>query len=177
MLEILRRRRSVRRFQPRPLEPGVIAELEEVLLRSPSSRNLRPWEFVLVDDPALLDRLSQSKEHGSGFVRGAAMAVVICGLPEVSDVWVEDCSIASILVQLYAETVPGMGSCWVQIRNRKHDPSTSSQEFVRSVLGLAGDRSVESIIALGYEAERGDPIAVEELPGGKVRRNAEGSPQ
>jgi nitroreductase len=105
------------------------------------------------------------------------MAVVICGLPEVSDVWVEDCSIASILVQLYAETVPGMGSCWVQIRNRKHDPSTSSQEFVRSVLGLAGDRSVESIIALGYEAERGDPIAVEELPGGKVRRNAEGSPQ
>ena len=44
------------------------------------------------------------------------MAVVVMADPLASDVWIEDASIASIMIQLQAEI--GVGSCWIQVRER-----------------------------------------------------------
>jgi nitroreductase len=162
MLDLLRKRRSVRSFEDRPLPPEMIAEFEEVLLRSPSSRNFRPWQFVLVDDPGLIARLAKAKAHGSGFLSGAPMAIVICGLPEESDVWIEDCSIASTLVQMHAESIPGLGSCWIQI---------TADAYVKKILNLPANWAVESIIAVGYETSRPEPIPEDHLVREKIHRN------
>ena len=148
-IDLLRSRRSIRRFKDRPVEAEKIELLVEAALRSPSSRGLNPWEFVVVTDPDLITRLSQAKPHGSSFLRYAPLAVVVCADPGTSDVWVEDASIASVIIHLAARDL-GLGSCWIQIRLREHGAEMSAQEYVAGVLGLRPGLAVESILAVGY---------------------------
>ena len=155
-LELLRRRRSIRAFTPRPVEPSLLEALQEALLRSPTSRGLNPWHFILVTDRIVLDQLSKSKKAGSSFLRSAPAAVVVCGDESVSDVWVEDCSIAAITMQYQLEEL-GLGSCWIQIRNRQSGDERSSDQFVRELLGLPPTVRAASIIAFGYPDEAPEP--------------------
>ena len=90
VLELLRRRRSIRKFRAAAVQPEKIEALKEAVLRAPSSRGRNPWEFVFVTDPALLEGISEAREHGTSFVRGASLAVVVAADPEKCDVWVED---------------------------------------------------------------------------------------
>ena len=152
-IDLLRTRRSIRRFQEQPVEQEKIDILIEAMLRSPSSRGLNPWEFVVVTDKDTLVRLSQAKPHGAAFLKNAPLAIVVCADPTKCDVWVEDCSIASILLHLTASDL-GLGSCWVQIRLREHDAGQMAQDHVAEILGLPAGLVVESIIAIGYPAEQ-----------------------
>ncbi len=170
MIELLRKRYSVRKYTNQPIPTDKIDILKESLLRSPTSRNFRPWRFIFVDDKVLLGELAKSKMSGSALIKGAALGVVICGDESISDVWIEDCSIASILLQMSAQSI-GLGSCWVQIRNRHTAQGTSSQEYVRKVLAIPENISVESIIAIGYPAEKKEPAKLENLPADRFHHN------
>ena len=158
MLELLRQRRSIRKFKPQAVEPDKIELLAEALLRSPTSRNRQPWEFVVVDNPDLLLQLKTAKTHGTSFFATAPLAIVIAADPQQSDVWVEDCSVAAIIVQLAAEQL-GLKSCWAQLRLRPHDEGQSASEFVRKLVGLPEGMEVPMVIAIGYpdEEKAGQP--------------------
>ncbi len=171
MIELLRKRRSIRKYTDKAIEPEKIEILKEAVLRSPSSRNFDPWEFIFVDDRKLLKQLSLCKPHGAGFLKGAALGIVICADEQKSDVWVEDCSIASILVQMVAQSI-GLGSCWIQIRNRMFDEDTTSEDYIKDLLNMPGHMKIESIIAIGYPAEKREPVPQENLKYEKVRVNS-----
>ena len=151
-VDLLRTRRSVRQFHDKPVEQEKVDLLIESMLRSPSSRDFNPWEFVVVRDHQTIEALAQSKTHGSSFLKNAPLAIVVCGDPAKSDVWIEDCSIASLIVHL-AATDLGLGSCWIQLRLRQHDAETTSEEYVKKLLGLDGNMLVEAVIAIGYGKE------------------------
>ena len=151
-IDLLRTRRSIRKFQDQPVEKEKIDLLLEAVLRSPSSRGLRPWEFVVVTDPKLIAGLARAKPHGAAFLKDAPLAVVVCANSEKSDVWIEDASVASLILHL-AATDLGLGSCWIQIRRREHDRQQTAQEYVAELLGLGQGVVVEAIIAIGYSAE------------------------
>jgi nitroreductase len=170
MINLLRTRRSVRKYEPGSIEDDKIEILQEALLRSPTSRNFRPWEFIFVVDRDLLLLLSQAKPHGAGFLKGAALGIVVCGDESRSDVWVEDCSIASILVQMTAQSL-GLGSCWIQIRKRTHAQGMTSEAYIQQLLGLPENLKVESIISIGYPAEKKEAIPKEKLETQKIRIN------
>jgi len=169
LLAILRRRRSIRRYQDKAIPPEVLNILTESLLRSPSSREIRPWSFVLVEDKALLGQLSRAKPHGADFLRDAALGIVICGDSNRSDVWVEDCSIAAVIAHLTAASL-GLGSCWIQIRQREHDASLSAEAYVQRRLDLPAHIRVLAIIAVGYPAEEKSGIPFEDLPTDRFTR-------
>lgn len=152
LLELLRNRRSIRCFEERPVEQEKVDILIEAMLRSPSSRSLNPWEFVVVTEKETLAGLALAKPHGASFVKNAPLAIVVCADPTRCDVWVEDCSIAALLLHL-AATELGLGSCWVQIRLREHDADRTAQDYVADLLGLKAGMVVEAIIAIGYPAE------------------------
>ena len=88
MIELLRKRRSIREFTAEVISPETIQTLIEAALRAPSSRGKNPWEFILVDDPQILDKLSKSKQHGSDFLKNAPLAIVVCADSTKSDVWI-----------------------------------------------------------------------------------------
>lgn len=170
MLDLLRRRRSIRKFKADRLPPDAVATLSEALLRSPSSRGINPWVFVLVDDPNTLEKLSRAKQHGSEFLKGAPFAVVVCADTTASDVWIEDCSIAAIILQLESVSL-GLGSCWAQIRCRQHTRERTAESYIRELLGLPDHIAVECVIGIGYPAENKRPVAASTLEQGKIRIN------
>ena len=151
-IDLLRTRRSVRKFAGKPIEQDKLDQLIEAILRSPSSRGLNPWEFVVVRDPQTLSDLAVAKPHGASFIKNAPLAIVVCGDAGKSDVWVEDCSIAALICHLTAADL-GLGSCWVQLRMRDHDAQTTSDQYVKKLLGLPDNLMVEAVIAIGYPAE------------------------
>jgi nitroreductase len=167
MLDIVRKRRSIRKYKDKPIEPALIEQLKEAAVRSPTSRNFRPWRFFFISDRAKLEALSRAKPSGSSFLEGAALGVVVCADETESDVWIEDCSIASIILQLTGQSL-GLGSCWIQIRKRMHDDTTTSEEYVKEVLGLSEHIKVESIIAFGYPDEEKPPIPKAQLEYNKI---------
>ncbi len=167
MFDILRIRRSIRKYLDKEIEPETIDLLKEAALRSPTSRDIKPWQFLFITDRELLRRLSKAKEHGSSFLSGARLGVVVCADENESDVWVEDCSIASIILQLAGQSL-GLGSCWIQIRNRMYSDRLTSEDYVRDVLGLSKKMRVESMISFGYPDEDKPPVPKENLDFDKV---------
>ncbi len=152
LLDLLRKRRSIRQFMDKPVEDQLVEQLIEAALRSPSSRSLNPWEFIVVDDKETLEALSKAKPHGCALLKNAPLAIVVCGDPQRCDVWVEDCSISTLLLHL-AATDLGLGSCWVQIRMRENESGISASSYVSNLLGIRDGLEVEAIMAIGYPAE------------------------
>ncbi|MCJ7663176.1 MAG: nitroreductase family protein [Desulfobacterales bacterium] len=175
VISLIQKRRSIRRFLKKPVEAEKIDLLIEAALRAPSSRGLNPWEFIVVTDHDLLEKLSRAKQHGSAFLKNAPLGIVVCADPEKSDVWVEDASIASIFIHLAAESL-GLGSCWIQIRERIHNGKKGAQEYVAETLNIPAKMRVESIIAVGYPDETLPPHGKEELLYEKVHWDIYGRP-
>lgn len=163
LLETLHSRRSIRQFTNTPISQTQIDHLKEVALRAPTSRGLNPWRFAFVTNPVLLSKLAQAKTNGSAFLDNCKLAVVISADTSCSDVWIEDCSIAAICLQL-AATDLGLGSCWAQIRLRPHDDNSSASEFVQSLLDMPDNRAVVSIIGIGHPNEKKEPHNKNDLP-------------
>ena len=161
-LELLKNRRSCRRFTDEPVSQESVANIMRAALMSPSGHRINPWEFVLVENKETLRQLSVSKAAGAQLLEGAAMAVVVIADTDKTDVWVEDCSIATILMQLAAEE-EGLGSCWVQIRLRKDADGGSSEENVRALLGLPANYAVLSIVAIGHKERESKPFDEEKM--------------
>lgn len=170
MIELLRARRSIRQYANVPIEPEKVELLKEAALRSPSSRNIDPWEFIFVDDREILAKLAGCKPHGAEFLEHAALGIVVCGDSNESDTWVEDCSIASILVQMTAHSLR-LGSCWVQVRSRMFDDQTASERYVQDLLRIPEHIKVQCIIAIGYPGEQREPLPAERLKYWKIRAN------
>lgn len=121
------------------------------------------WKFWFVQDSELLHQLSHSKNSGSAPVGKAPLAIVIGADESQTDVWIEDCSIAAILLQLTAQSC-NLGSCWIQIRNRQCAEG-DSESYVKKVLGItAPTLRIEALISLGYPAEERPPVSFEDLP-------------
>ena len=172
-LSLVEKRRSIRRYEDKPVEPEKVERLIEAALRAPSSRGFNPWEFVVVTDGVLLEKLSKSKPHGASFLKDAPLGIVVCADPEKCDVWIEDASIASIYIHLAAESME-LGSCWIQIRKRMHDQTKTAEQYIRELLNIPQNFNVESMIAIGYPAEKKSPHPKEDLQYEKVYYNVYG---
>ncbi|MBR4936219.1 MAG: nitroreductase family protein, partial [Bacteroidaceae bacterium] len=88
-VDLLRSRRSIRKYATEPLDPEMVVQLMEAALLAPSSKGKRPCEFILVDDKQKLVALSECKNFGAAMLREASLGIVVCGRMDVSDVWIE----------------------------------------------------------------------------------------
>ena len=160
---LLIQRRSIRKYTDDLLQPEETEMILKAALLSPTSKNAHSWQFVVVEDKEMLQKLAHCKPHGSIFVADCALAVVVLGNPLVSDVWVEDASIASFAMQLQAEDM-GIGSCWVQVRERDLDENIAAADYVRDALEIPMPYEVLSIIALGKKQKERRPNDIDNLP-------------
>lgn len=170
MIELLRERRTIRQYSNQPVSPEKTELLKEAVLRSPSSKNINPWEFIFIDDVDTILQLEDCKPHGTKPLQTARLAVVICANENKNDVWIEDCSIAAILLQLTAQSL-GLGSCWVQIRNRMHSDTVSAEKYIQDLLNIPENFRVLNIVTIGYPIEERKGKPYEELQFEKIRTN------
>lgn len=171
--ELIKARRSMRKFTDEELTQEQVVALMKAALMAPTSKRCNAWQFIVVDDKEKLKELSYCKEQASQFIADAALAVVVTADPLASDVWIEDASIASIYLQLQAEDM-GLGSCWVQVRERNSASGISSNEYVHNVLDIPLPLQVLSIIAIGHKGMERKPFDEEHLQWEKIHLNQYG---
>lgn len=165
--KLLQTRRSIRKFQSQEVEQEKVDQILQAALMSPASKRTNPWEFIIVKNSETLQKLAESRPHGSQLLAGAPMAIVVIADTNKSDVWVEDCSIASIIIQLQAHEL-GLGSCWVQVRGRNKDENLTTENVIRDLLEIPSHYSVENVIAIGYPNEEKKPFDSEKLAFNKI---------
>lgn len=170
MLDLLRNRRSCRNFEDRAVEDSKKETLLQAAQLAPTGRDIRPWEFVVVEDKETLKKLGNCRTPKQSFLPETPLAIVVLGDTLKSDTWIEDGSIASIVIQLQAEKLE-LASCWVQIRMRESNQGISSEEYVRKLLGIPEHLAVLSIIAVGYPEERLAPHTLEEVNPKKIHKD------
>ena len=151
--EIIAKRRSVRKFELRPVSREIVTRIVGAALAAPSSRNSRSSHFSVVDDPDLIARMADMRDYGAAFLKGAPMAVVVSGDTSATDLWRENCAIAATLLQL-ACVDEGLASCWVHVDGRprlKDAPGGElAADYLRGLLPLPEGCAPFCVVALGY---------------------------
>ena len=171
--DLIKNRRSTRKFIEKELTQDEVVALMKAALMSPSSKRSNCWQFIIVDDKEMLEHLSHCKEMGASFLKDAAMAIVVLADPLLSDVWIEDAAIATLMIQLQAEDL-GLGSCWIQVRERFTAEGIPSGEFVHAALDIPIQLQVLSIVAVGYKGMERKPFNEEHLQWEKIHLNKYG---
>lgn len=170
MLNLLSTRRSIRQYQPRSVEKEKVDQIVKAALLAPSGRGIYPQKFILVDDKELLEKFGAAREQGSAFLSGAPLAIVVLADSTATNVWIEDACISAAIIQLTAHSL-GLGTCWVQIRERQQSAEKTSEEYLRELLGFPEEYRVECIIGIGYPDEEKPAKTDEDLDFERVRYN------
>ena len=170
MLDLLKTRRSIRKYQAREVEKSKIEVILNSVLLSPTSKGKRPWEFIAITDKELLENLSKCREKSSIFLSEAALGIVVLADPEVSDVWIEDTSIAATIIELTAHSLD-LGCCWIQIRKRFHSDNEKAEDYIKRILNIPDKYNIECIVSIGYPAEEKKAYDKDQLPYNKIHYN------
>lgn len=170
MIDLLRTRRSIRKFTEQPIEPEKLEILKEAIVRAPASKNSNACEFIFVDNAELIHKLALCKPQGAAPLQTAQLAIAVVVDESKTVAWIEDASIAAFVAHLTAHTL-GLGSCWIQIRGREYSEEKTSEAFVCETLHIPEGFRVLSIVAIGYaqRAHEGKPFS--ELNFGKIHQN------
>jgi nitroreductase len=159
LTEILKNRRSVRRFAARSVTRETTEQLLKLALTAPSSKNTRSTRFMVVDDPATLKRISEMRDFGSAFLADAPCAILVAG-DNSTDLWVDNAAISAIILQLAAQEA-GLASCWVHVNGRPqkreepHGPTAT--DHLREFMAIPADWNPLCFIALGYPEDAPKP--------------------
>jgi nitroreductase len=147
-------RRSIRKYQDKPVEKEKLETLIKAAMSAPSANNRKPWEFVVVTDPELIRKVRSALMFGK---YNAPAAIAVCGNtslfknPVSTQFWVQDCSAATENILLAAVTL-GLGTVWLGVH-----PIHNFSKRISKVLGLPAHIKPLNVIYVGYPAEEKPP--------------------
>lgn len=152
--DVLQSRRSIRKYTEEPVSKEEIDLLMHAAMSGPSACNKTPWEFYVVTDEAVLEKLRNASRYSKIY---APLAIVVCGslsraLPsQLAPYWIQDCSAATENI-LLAATDLGLGTVWCGIH-----PQKRAEERVREALGLTEKQIPLNIIYVGHPDQVQEP--------------------
>ena len=168
--DLVQLRRSHRKFTEQEVDADDLKLILRAALFSPTSKNQRGWQFVVVDDKMDIEKLADAKDMYGQFLKDAPIAIVVLGDPIENDCWVEDGSIAAISMQYQAEEL-GLGTCWIQMRGRGLDDGTTADTVIRGILDIPENLSCLCILAVGHWTDERKPQAEDRLKWENVHLN------
>ncbi len=157
--DLILSRRTIRQFLAKPISKIVLEKLVNAARLAPSAANLQPLEFVAVNDPELNKAVFSclrwaayiSPEGNPKPGQEPRAYIVVLVNTKISDKGFERDSGAALENMILAAWEEGIGSCWVISIDRSR---------IHQILGIPEEYKVDSILALGYPAEK--PI-IEEI--------------
>ncbi|NJD76382.1 MAG: hypothetical protein FIB08_04705 [Candidatus Methanoperedens sp.] len=145
LLEIIKKRRSIRHFDGRKIPDDFMQQILEAGRWAPSGVNAQPWRFIVVTGKDTLASLAEKcyyKAFKSRHVGEAGAVVVVCADPGAgSRAYIIDAAIAGTNMTLMATSL-GIGSCWI---------GAFEEQAVRNILYIPPNLTLIALIALGYE--------------------------
>ena len=158
LLELVLKRRSVRRYKTARIDDEIIDEILKVGLAAPTAFGNHDVEFVVVRNSDTIQKVGACKTFGGSQINGADTVIVVMAKTadkHASEFWIEDAALASGYMLLAIEQY-NLGACWVHIRNRKGQRKSSDEE-IRELLGVPDGYTVLNLIALGEKGEIKSP--------------------
>ena len=149
-MEAISTRRSVRSFTSKPIAKEIVEELLRAAMSAPSAGNEQPWQFVVMDDRRMLDRIIDVNPNAK-MCKEAQAAILVCGdtsKEKYPGFWVQDCSAAAQNILLAAHD-KGIGSVWTGVY-----PIEERVEGFRRLLGLPENVVPFCLVPLGYPAKQ-----------------------
>jgi len=149
-LKCLMTRRSVRKYRPGRIPEAKLRKILEAAMNAPSARNQQAWQFVVVGDRDILNRITEVHPY-SQMLKQAGLAIVVCGdiKAEVArGYWVQDCAAATQNILLAAHAL-GLGAVWLGVF-----PREERVRGVQRILKLPRHVIPLSIVSLGFPAEK-----------------------
>lgn len=150
--ELIKKRRSIRKFRQEKIPLDTLISLIDVSRLSPSAANLQPWEFIVINEKNLCEEIFftlswagyiSPKRTPSEGERPVAYIAIIINKTINKDNYEHDCGAAAQNIMLSA-LEEGIGSCWLGAINR---------EKIREILKLPKEYIIDTVIALGYPLE------------------------
>lgn len=158
MMQAISARRSVRKYEPRPVEEEKLSLCLEAARLAPSACNSQPWKYVAVTEPAVLASLGEGAFSGvysvTGFAKKAPALVAVVSEKSGIPAWLGgkfrslpfylvDIGISVQNFVLVAQE-QGLGTCIL---------GWFDEEQAAKALGVPSGRKVELLISVGYPAE------------------------
>lgn len=148
-------RKSIRRFEAAPISGEDMHTILNAGMSGPSCVNARDWQFIVVEDREMLNRIADANGRPAEPLRGAAAGILICGdlnraFPPAKDYWVIDGSIACQNMILAARAL-GIGSVWLGTW-----PQMDRVEKLKELFDLPEHIVPHSVLALGHSEDTAD---------------------
>ncbi len=149
VFEALLTRRSIRKFEDKPVSDEDLKDILEASMMAPSAGNAQPWQFVVVTDKDKLEGCAKINTYAQ-MAPKAPVSVLVCGdlsLEKYAGYWVQDCS-AAIQNMLLAARGKGLGSVWTGIY-----PLEDRVEGFTKLFHLPEKVIPLGLIVMGYPAQ------------------------
>lgn len=139
-LKSIYERASVRSYTSKAVGREKLVELVKAGMAAPSAMNKQPWEFIIIEDRATLDKIGEIKPP----VGKAPAAIVVLGNTKLSGSWMLDCSAVTQNI-LLAATSMGLGTVWTGAYG-----NAKFETLLKETLSLPDGVMPLSVIAVGY---------------------------
>jgi nitroreductase len=134
--------RQARLYERTPVPRDVVDELLQVARWTGSSRNTQPWEFIVVDDPDQLRKISLLRTPIKWVADAPmAIAIVLDGASETSEAFDEGRVTERILIAARMLGLGG-GTAWFGDESQRAEG--------KRILGIPAERTARSVVVLGY---------------------------
>ena len=143
-------RRSIRKFEKKPVPKELVTQILQAAMAAPSAGNQQPWQFVVIDDRALLDVIPSVHPYAA-MTAESPVAILVCGdlsIESHKGYWVQDCSAAVQNLLLTAHAL-GLGAVWTGIY-----PRPARVEGIRKLIHLPDSIVPLALVPIGYPAEK-----------------------
>jgi nitroreductase len=158
VLETIRKRRSITRFESTTVSDEQLQKILEAGRWAPSWLNEQPWRFILIKDKEIKEKISDLAPtiYRLG-IKEAPICIAICVDPkEEPHHFVEDGAAATQNMALAAYSL-GLGSSWIGIFNLKNEKD-SAENKIKEILNIPKNWRIISIMPIGvpkYSEEKG----------------------
>ncbi len=154
VLDVLKKRRSIRKYQTKPVESEKITEVLDAARLGPSANNQQPCYFIVITRPEAKESL-RAAYKADWFVQSPVI-IVGCANPKEAwrrgsfgeEYWKVDLAIAFQNLVL-AATELGLGTCWI---------AAFDENAVKNALNIPKEVRVVAMTPLGYPDEEKDPV-------------------
>lgn len=150
MFDVIYGRRSIRKYQNKPIEKEKLNEVLRAAMYAPSAMNKQPWHFVVCEDRAVLGEIQRIHAHAS-MLESAPCCIVVAGdldAQYMEGSYIQDCAAAVENLLLAAYSV-GLGTCWLGVY-----PDPQRQENFRKFFKMPENIKPFCAIAIGYPDEK-----------------------
>jgi len=148
-LSLLHQRRSIRKYTNQPVSGQQVEQLMRAAMAAPSASNKQPWQFVVVQERAMLNQLSEVHPYAK-MLKEAPLCIAVCG-DRANKFWEQDCAAATQNI-LLAATALGLGAVWLGIH-----PNPEPVATVSRLLRIPDTHLPLCLISIGHPAEEKGP--------------------